>query len=391
MHRAHALHVDVAHVVFDDFLHLLQATQFYLVGRVVVQIGRGCAGAGAEDEAERVVKVHIVHELDELLVVFLGLARKAHDKVRAHRHIRANGAQLFHRALVFHGGVAALHSHQNAVAAMLHGQVQMAHQLRHLGVHINQTLCEFVGVACGVTDALDTGNFGHVLDHQRKVGNLSCAAHRTSVRVDVLAQERDFFHALCGQAGHFHQHVVKWAAHLFAAGVRHHAVAAILATAFHDAHVGAAAFDASGGQVVKLFNLRKADIHLRTHERFALVQQLRQAVQSLRAKHHVHIGRAGNDGGAFLAGHAAAHGNLDAFGLQMLDAAEVGEHLFLGFFAHRTGVEDDQVSLFDIVGFFVTLGLAQHVDHLVRVVLVHLATEGFDKDFAAHGRASLLG
>ena len=43
-----------------------------------------------------------------------------------------DGAQLAHRALVFHGGVAALHRHQDAVAAVLHRQVQVAHQLGHL-------------------------------------------------------------------------------------------------------------------------------------------------------------------------------------------------------------------------------------------------------------------
>ena len=261
----------------------------------------------------------------------------------------------------------------------------MAHQLRHFGVHINQTLCEFVGVAGGVADALDARNLGHVLNEQCKVGNLSRAAHGATISVDVLAQERDFFHALSGQARHFDQHIVKRTAHLFATGVGHHAVAAIFAAAFHDAHVGTAAFDASGGKMVKLFNFWKADVHLRAHQRFALVEQLRQAVQSLWAKHHVHIGRAGNDGVAFLAGHAAAYGNFDTLGFQMLDAAKVGEHLFLCFLAHRAGVEDDQIGFFDIVGFFVTVGLPKHIHHFVRVVLVHLATEGFNKDFAAHG------
>jgi hypothetical protein len=36
---------------------------------------------------------------------------------------------------------------------------------------------------------------------------------------------------------------------------------------------------------------------------------------------------------------------------------------------------------------FITLSGAQHISHLVRVVLVHLAAEGFDEDFAAHGKA----
>jgi hypothetical protein len=38
------------------------------------------------------------------------------------------------------------------------------------------------------------------------------------------------------------------------------------------------------------------------------------------------------------------------------------------------------------LGLFVTLGGVQHISHLVRVVLVHLAAKGFDEDFAAHGK-----
>jgi hypothetical protein len=59
----------------------------------------------------------------------------------------------------------------------------------------------------------------------------------------------------------------------------------------------------------------------------------------------------------------------------------------LGFFTYRAGVKDHQVGFVDVLGLFVALGSAQDVGHLVRVVLVHLAAKGFDKDFAAHGKA----
>ena len=42
------------------------------------------------------------------------------------------------RAFVFHGGVAALHGHQNFVSAVLHRQVQVTHQLGHFFVGVNQ-------------------------------------------------------------------------------------------------------------------------------------------------------------------------------------------------------------------------------------------------------------
>jgi len=45
------------------------------------------------------------------------------------------------------------------------------------------------------------------------------------------------------------------------------------------------------------------------------------------------------------------------------------------------------IGLVYVGGLFVTLGRAEDICHLVRVVLVHLAAEGFDEDFAAHGEA----
>jgi hypothetical protein len=74
------------------------------------------------------------------------------------------------------------------------------------------------------------------------------SAHLAAVGVDVLAQQGDFLHALVGQAGHFGQHVVKRAADFFAAGVGHHAVAAVFAAAFHDGHKGRAPSTRAGGR-----------------------------------------------------------------------------------------------------------------------------------------------
>ena len=58
-------------------------------------------------------------------------------------------------------------------------------------------------------NALDTGNLGEVVDQHREVGvvatvgacYLRIARQCAAVRVDVLAQQRDFMHALIGQVG----------------------------------------------------------------------------------------------------------------------------------------------------------------------------------------------
>ncbi len=59
---------------------------------------------------------------------------------------------------------------------------------------------------------------------------------------------------------------------------------------------------------------------------------------------------------------------------------EIGEHLLLRLLAHRAGVEENEVRLPDVVGLLVAVGGREHVGHLVRVVLVHLAAEGADVD-----------
>ena len=71
LHSAQAAFADAFDVRIDDALQVVQAAQFVVVRRVVVQIGGRRAGAGAEDKAERVVKVHIVNQLHHLVEVVL--------------------------------------------------------------------------------------------------------------------------------------------------------------------------------------------------------------------------------------------------------------------------------------------------------------------------------
>ena len=252
-----------------------------------------------------------------------------------------------------------------------------------VGVH--HALGHVRGVRGRVADALDAGDFMHVFQQHRKVGDLVGIGHAAAVGVHVLAQQRHFLDALVGQVGHFDQHVVERARDFFAARVGHDAEAAVFATAFHDRDECRGAFDARRRHVVELFDLGKADVDLRAAFVAAALDEVGQAVQGLRSEHHVDIRRALDDGLAFLAGDTAAHADDEVrIGLlQVLHAAQIRKHLFLRLFAHGTGVEQDDVRLFRVVGQFEpALVLAQHVGHLVRVVLVHLAAEGADVQLA---------
>src|SRR5690606_33626294 len=71
--------------------------------------------------------------------------------------------------------------------------------------------------------------------------------------------------------------------------------------------------------------------------------------------------------------------------LQRLPAPELVEHLLLGLFPDGAGIEQQQVGLIRAVDDLRVMGLAQHVQHPRRIVLVHLATVGLDEDLAGTG------
>ena len=116
--------------------------------------------------------------------------------------------------------------------------------------------------------------------------------------------------------------------------------------------------------------------------------QFGQAVQGLRTEHQVDVRRALDDRRALLRGHAAAdadHHRAVAL-LERLPAAELAEHLFLRLLADRAGVDQDDVGFFDLVGQLQAVAGGEHVGHLGRVVLVHLAAVGLDEELFRRGR-----
>ena len=359
------------------------------VGDLVGQVGGRGAGPARIDEGEALVEAHVLDQLHGLLEVGVGFAGEPDDEVRADRNVRAHRAQLADLLLELQGGVAALHRAQYAIAARLHRQVQVVGQLRHVAVGLHQRVGELQRVGGGEADPADALDLGQGADQQAQVGAVAIA-HRPAVGVDVLAQQVDLAHALGGQLGHFHQHVLERAADLGAAGIGHHAERAVLGAAFHDRHEGRRAFGARLGQAVELLDFREADVHLRPVLGAAGADQLRQPVQGLRAEHQVHVGCALDDRLTLLRGHATAHADdhLIAAGLvpgllEQAPAAELAEHLLLGLLADRAGVDQDHVGLGRVVGQLQAFMLGQHVGHARRVVLVHLAAVGLDEQLAA--------
>ncbi|MNM97024.1 hypothetical protein D3C81_1095200 [compost metagenome] len=283
----------------------------------------------------------------------------------------------------------ALHRRQYPVGARLDRQVQVLDQLRHLGVGLDQAVGKFQRVRGGVADALDTVDGGDHADQLGKVRQAPVVGLAT-VAVDVLPQQSDFTHAVLGQVNDLGQYIIERPADFLATGIGHHAEGAVLAAAFHHRDIGGGAIDARFGQVVELLDFRERHIDLRQARGARGVDHFRQAVQGLRAEYHVDIRRTLADRFAFLAGHATADGD-DHVRLQVLQfapAAQLGVDPVLGALADRAGIEQDHVGVFGPCRDLQGLMFTQQVDHARAVVLVHLATVGFDIKLLGHGRSS---
>ena len=238
-----------------------------------------------------------------------------------------------------------------------------------------------------VADALDAGHFGDVLDQQRQIGLFLAARHGAAIGIDVLAEQRDFPHALRRQAGDLGQHVLERPRDFVTPGVGHDAEGAELGAAFHDRDEGRGAlhFAPAAWHRTSRFPGRRRRLPPPVAPAFG--DQLRQAVQGLRTEHDIDVRRAGDDGLAFLAGDATADADhqIRIQLLQVPDPPEVVENLLLRLLAHRAGVEQDDVGFFRVVGLDDAFGGTEHVGHLVGIVLVHLAPEGADEQFFGHG------
>ena len=103
---------------------------------------------------------------------------------------------------------------------------------------------------------------------------------------------------------------------------------------------------------------------------------------------------------AFLARHTTAyadHDRLTTRGIagffQGSPAPKLGEHLLLRLLPDGARIEQQDVCLSRVVGGLDRSCVSEHIEHLGRVVLVHLTAVGLDEYFSGHryGEAGVLG
>ena len=142
--------------------------------------------------------------------------------------------------------------------------MQVADELRHAAIDLNQTVGELHRVRGGEADAVNTVNGGDILNQQRQIGG-AAVKQRAAIGIDVLAEQIHLAHTLCGERSTFGNHIIKRAADLLAARIRHHAEGAILGAAFHDGNKSGRPLGARLRQMVKLLDFRERHLEHGEH------------------------------------------------------------------------------------------------------------------------------
>ena len=218
---------------------------------------------------------------------------------------------------------------------------------------------------------------GHGVETAQKIGKIHVNAEILTIGVDVLAEQRNLLVTRRDQLTQFFLDLLRSAAALSAAHIRHNAVGAEIVAAIHD---GQPRLCALGTQHRQTFG----DIVLAADVEHALflgqhaVQQRRKSPERMRAEQEIYLRIAFlNLLDVFLLlGHAAAHCNNNARALlfQMAECADVAERTILGMLTHSTGVEQDKICLVGRIGHFVA-HFGQHAADTLGIRLVLLAAE----------------
>ena len=296
-------------------------------------------------------------------------------------------AQRAHDGLVFEHGVAALHRRQHAVGARLHRQVHVRDQLGHARVGVDQALREFAAGARWCSGCARCPASPATYSSSRAKSAVSPSAIAPAIGVHVLAEQRDFLHALRGQVGDLGQHVVERARDFLAARVGHDAEAAVLAAAFHDRDEGARRprrAPAAGGRTSRSreTRCRPAAGRSRGARRSAAAGDAASAGRT-RDRRRARARRWPRLPGSRRSRRRRSAGR-DCARFRCCTRPRSWNTFSCAFSRTEQVLNRMTSASSGVVGRLDAVGRGEHVGHLVRVVLVHLAAEGADVDALRH-------
>src|SRR5204863_3669914 len=126
--------------------------------------------AWTEDEGERPVVADLLHHLEGLLEVRVGLAGKADDQICRQGEVRDGRAQFGDEGQVTIATVGAPHRLEDAARARLEGQVSVLANGRASSHGRDDRLAKVLGVWTHESDALDAGDAVHGVEKLAELG-----------------------------------------------------------------------------------------------------------------------------------------------------------------------------------------------------------------------------
>ena len=132
-----------------------------------------------------------------------------------------------------------MHELEHPVAATLHRQMRVSHQLWQTRVGLNKVIAIALGMRRGEPNALDPLNFMHRFNELHECALAVLHANlAATVAINNLTEQSDFLYATVHKFTTFTNDILNAAATLTAPCVRNDAESAKLIAALHDTHEG---------------------------------------------------------------------------------------------------------------------------------------------------------
>ena len=330
------------------------------------------------DEGVGRVKLCLLHDVHGVLEIRLGLAREAHDDIRAERHIRQLPANLLHEREVALLRIVTVHALEDRAGAGLQRQVDVSLDVRVRLHHLDELIREILRVRSHIADTPESRELCHSGEQLREA---RAARDVIAIGIDILTEQGDLETAIRDQLLALTQDRRRIPRLLASTHIRHDAVGAEIIAAVADVHRALEAVTPVTRQLLDdhLRIVEHLEGALSGHER--LVQKLRELVNVMRTENetHVRITLPYPLDLVLLLHHAA--GDADDHPVPslvlMLQTTDPTVELHVRILPHRAGREQHHIRIPVILRHGVAAAL-QNTEQLLAILRRHLTAHHLD-------------
>ena len=266
--------------------------------------------------------------------------------------------------------------------------MQRGHEVGQLAEQRDDLIGQIFRMRGCEANALDARG-GHRAQY---VGEARLAIQIAPVGVHVLAEQRDFLHAIVDKRLRFGGHVFDGARFFAASYVRHNAIGAEVVTARGNGQPCGPCMHALAGQVGGEFLAGLVHFGLVSLAHKHRLNEARQAIDVLRAEYHVNMRQLFHELRAVALADAAANAHDALVELatlrkrNVLHRGDLAHKARIGGFAHAARHEYDDFRFFEL-GHLNRAERFEHARDSLGIVFVHLATENLqEKGLIGNGR-----